>query len=555
MIFNLFPAVPIILLLLYPLLFNSLTVSAIMYLLINIVGFCIFLYSTWYMKEDKKRVLFMIYLVLFTLSMNLLTVAKDYITFFIGWEGVGLMSFLLIGFWFEDKENLRKAKQAFMLTKLTDIGFIIGAAYLTYNNINFMELPYKYSTSGYTHSVPGYIIVLMFLPCIGKSALFPLFIWLPNAMAAPTPVSAYLHSATMVAAGVFYLTKFYHFFSDLFLSTSFFNPPYPPNAHPFVLFLLIGYFISAISAILQSDIKKLLAFSTISHLCLMYMGFFAAPSTEQDVVPFLHLILHAFTKAPLFLIAGILIHNYHTQDIHTLRGVLYKNNALKLILFILILSLSGFPFIGTFWSKYEILQKLNESFRSEFFSILIIIFSNIYCARFYWLLTVKSTDGQKSNISYGKIPLIAIVILSSFLLIFTLFLPIPTIFSGYNHRILPSLIIESLVIIVVFSATRFFLNSIEKIIKQISRLGKYIEFERAYYHILQVPTQFIQFLCRTTVEELWDEFINKFMTSDFVKFVYALYRFFYNGLIYNYLIIILVALLVFFFLLTGNGIS
>lgn len=508
----------------------------------------------------------MIYLTLFTLCMNLLTIATDYIAFFIGWEGVGLTSFLLIGFWFEDKENLRKAKQAFMLTKLTDIGYIVGAAYLTYHNINFMEYPNR----GYS-DVPFSIRILMFLPCIGKSALFPLFVWLPNAMVAPTPVSAHLHSATMVAAGVFYLTKFYAFFEDLFLPTSLHLGGIFEKStfHPFVVILLVGFFLCALCAIMAYDIKRLLAFSTISHLSLMYLGFFTTSHrSTMDYLPFIHLTLHAFTKAPLFLIAGVLMHTYHTQDINKLRGVLCKNNLLKVIFLILVLSLSGFPLVGTFWSKFLILHRLEHSSGSKILPIIVTLLSTLYCARFYVLLTRKPALMQQDVVLHKKvekIPLIAIALLCLFLLIVTVFFSIDMFFylfhpyekaikSSWEIYVSSSLLIESIVIIIAFTLVYIFLDTIEKIIKLIPKAKQNVELEKAYYFIFQVPTQFVQFLCRTTIEELWDEFINRFLASDFMKFVYTIYRFFYNGVLYNYLVIIVISILFFFLVLMGYGI-
>lgn len=523
------------------------------------------------MKEDKRRILFMIYLTLFTFCMNLLTVAQNYIAFFIGWEGVGLTSFLLIGFWFEDKENIRKAKQAFMLTKLADIGYIIGAGYLTYYNINFME---KGGISDYDRSIlygdiPLPIKFLMFLPCIGKSALFPLFVWLPNAMVAPTPVSAHLHSATMVAAGVFYLTKFYLFFEELFkFSLSNIMPEvFTSHLNPLIILIIIGFFLCSLCATLASDIKRLLAFSTISHLSLMYAGFFIDGLVPiYGNVPFCHLILHAFTKAPLFLIAGVLMHLYHTQDIYKLRGVFHKNNIFKAILFILVLSLAGFPFVGTFWSKSLILWRLENTVHSELLSAAITVVSALYCARLYFLLTAKpsSTEQEMSqDIKGEKIPFISISILCLFLVLSSLFLLGQFFFKVVSNppmklptitEISSSLITETVIIVSTFILTYLFLNPLEKIIKIIPKATQYVELERAYYFVFQLPIQFIQFLSRTTIEELWDEFVNKFISSDFVKFIYGFYKFFYNGVIYNYLIIILLSMVVFFFILAGYGI-
>ncbi|MFN7181181.1 MAG: NADH-quinone oxidoreductase subunit L [Planctomycetota bacterium] len=531
--FNLFPLIPVLLLLLFPIFFNALTVSSIMYLLVNTVSFCIFLYSTWYMKTDKRRGLFMIYLTLFTLFMNILTVANDYITFFIGWEGVGLTSFLLIGFWFEDKENLRKAKQAFLLTKLTDIGYIVGAGYLMSKQINLIDF-----TQWHGSDVPTLIRFLMFTPCIGKSALFPLFIWLPNAMVAPTPVSAHLHSATMVAAGVFYLTRF----KDI---------AYMPEI--IIWFILAGYFIVSLLAFLETDIKRLLAYSTLSHLSLMYLGFAAGYSTNKgNMIPFYYMILHAFTKAPLFLIAGVLIHQYHTQNLIELRGVLYKNNLLKVILLFLTLSLAGFLFIGIFWSKFYILVETASLFGSEVIPIAITLLSSAYCARFYFLLTSKAPLSNQAP-PIPKIPTISILILFVFLLGLSIYIPISTFHhtglttSPFSKEHIISVVVELIVMVFVFTIIYLKLDWVAHI-TTIQIPKKYIVLERIYYNIFQIPVQFLQFFCRTQIEELWDKFVNSFLSSDFARFIHNAYRVFYNGLIYNYLLLIVVSLLVLFLL-------
>ncbi len=534
-IFNLFPGIPILLLLIYPFIFKGLTVSSIMYLLINIVSFCIFLYSTWYMKEDKRRTLFMVYLTFFTLFMNLLTIADDYIIFFIGWEGVGLSSFLLIGFWFENKENTRKAKQAFLLTKLSDIGYIIGAGYLIYNDINFMAFENS-------SNIPLAIRFLMFLPCIGKSALFPLFIWLPNAMVAPTPVSAHLHSATMVAAGVFYLTKFQSFFSPLFNDIQI--------NYAITYLIITGYFLVSFLAFIESDIKKLLAYSTISHLSLMYLGFLCASSSNiKNYIPFLHMILHAFTKAPLFLIAGVLIHKYHSQDLNKLRGTLYANTLLKATFLLLILSLSGFIFIGTFWSKFLILIYLENKFHSEALPLIITILSSAYCARFYFLLTKKDTEHIARH-QLSITPIISIILLSIFLIGVTLLITFFQFNPNYKpYHIYPyikPLGIEFILIVLVFTITYLFPNSVEQLTMIIRGLKKHLFLERIYYNIFQIPTQFVQFLCRTHIEEIADKFVNLFLTTDFVRFIHNAYRFIYNGIIYNYIAIIFISILIFF---------
>jgi NADH-quinone oxidoreductase subunit L len=586
--FKFFPLLPLFLILISPYIFSRVGISLIMFLLINIISFCIFLYSTWYMKDDKRRTLFMIYLSGFTLFMNLLTVAKDYITFFIGWEGVGLTSFLLIGFWFEDKENVRKAKQAFLLTKLTDIGYIVGAAYLMYNNINFMNIDEKSLTQmpdenfeiGFKE-VPPIIRFLMFTPCIGKSALFPLLVWLPNAMVAPTPVSAHLHSATMVAAGVFYITKFSNFFGNILPVSLITGKTYFAFLIPSLYLFLIGFLLSAILAFFQPDIKKLLAYSTINNLSLMYLGYFITTPQSLPItgsahssgylVSFLHLILHALSKASLFLISGILIHTFHTQELQKLKGSLSQNTILKFLFIFFILSLSGLPPFGSFWSKSLILHHIEDYHPFKILSYIMAILSSLYCARIFTILIKKdTTQNQNVEIHLPKIPIISLCILFAILvslsILFTLQYVIkkPIIFPSYPFRHFifhPGLYLnfkmianEAILVILSFSFIYLFFEKIEKLISLLTKAFEQVSLEKIYFYTFQVPVQFIHFFVRKSVEIAFDTLLNSLLTSELVKFLYNLYSSLYNGLLTNYLIILIISLAAFIAILLGYAI-
>jgi len=330
-------------------LFDSLT--KIMLLFITGITTLIVLYSLGYMKGDPGYTRFLSYLNLFLFSMIILVLADSLPLTFLGWEGVGLCSYLLIGFWNKDLLNCAAANKAFLVNRIGDVGFLLGmfaliviggSTLLNYENLN-QALEGDFTTS----ISSGWLIIaafFLFFACTGKSAQIPLLTWLPDAMAGPTPVSALIHAATMVTAGVYLVARL----SMLFIST--------PEILFFVLLIAIATALwAAIAGLVQHDIKKVLAYSTVSQLGFMFM---AAGAGAFDVAIF-HVFTHAFTKAALFLAAGSVIHALGgEQDIRKMGGLASKLPSTFLIMLVAWASLIGLPGLSCFWSKDLILERL-----------------------------------------------------------------------------------------------------------------------------------------------------------------------------------------------------
>ena len=311
-------------------------------LMVTGVGTLIHLYSVGYMHGDPRFARFFAYLNLFAVSMLLLVLGDNLLLTFLGWEGVGACSYLLIGFWFEKPENGTAAKKAFVTNRVGDTGFLIAmfVTFLTFGSLNYSEvLP---MAPGLAEGTAVAITLLLFVGAIGKSAQIPLFVWLPDAMAGPTPVSAFIHAATMVTAGVYLLCRM--------------NPVVEASADwvPFVIALVgaLTALLAATIALAQNDIKKVLAFSTVSQLGYMFL----AVGSGAYVAAIFHMITHAFFKALLFLDAGSVIHGMHEeQDMRRMGGLRKLMPVTAVTMIIGTLAISGIPPFSGFWSKDEIL--------------------------------------------------------------------------------------------------------------------------------------------------------------------------------------------------------
>ncbi len=316
--------------------------STMMLVVVSVVSFLVHLYSVGYMKGDKRYWLYFVELQLFSASMLGLVFAHNYLQMFIFWELVGLCSYLLIGFWYEKKTVTDASKKAFLVTRIGDVGMLIGILLIFLNtNTTIFSGVFGAAESGVLS--PGMITaisILLFCGAMGKSAQFPLHVWLPDAMEGPTPVSALIHAATMVAAGVYLVGRSFPLFS---LS---------PQA--MMVVAVIGTFtalFAATMAVVQTDIKRVLAYSTISQLG--YMMF--ALGIGAYVAGLFHLMTHAFFKALLFLGSGSVIHAAHTQNITEMGGLGKKMKTTAWTFIVGSLSLAGFPLLAGFWSKDEIL--------------------------------------------------------------------------------------------------------------------------------------------------------------------------------------------------------
>jgi NADH-quinone oxidoreductase subunit L len=318
--------------------------TLLMLVVVHLVAFLVQIFSISYLHQDHGRWRYFAFLGLFVFSMLVIVLSGSLLLMYVGWELVGLSSYLLIGFWYEKPRAVWAAKKAFILNRIGDAGFLIGIL-LMFWHFGTTEL----SVIGYQLSVNGFHItdnsllitgigLLLFCGAIGKSAQFPLSAWLPDAMEGPTPVSALIHAATMVAAGIFLLARIH------FLLT--------PNA--LLVVTLIGTITmisGAYRATFQTDIKKLLAYSTISQLGLMVMGM-GVGAREASLF---HLLTHAFFKAGLFLCAGAVIHAIDSQDMRQMGGLKQKMPVTFIAYSICAAALAGLPFLSGFLSKDAIL--------------------------------------------------------------------------------------------------------------------------------------------------------------------------------------------------------
>ena len=327
-----------------------------MLLFITGIGALITLYSIGYMHGDRGFARFFSYINLFLFSMIVLVLSDSLLFTFLGWEGVGLCSYLLIGFWNKDLNNCKAANKAFIVNRVGDIGFILGMLCLI--TIGGSSLLNYESLNAFVRMLSGDMLatvlpilclagVLFFVGCTGKSAQIPLLTWLPDAMAGPTPVSALIHAATMVTSGVYLLAR---------LSSMFVLIPVVLDIITWIG--LLTAFWAAVAGLFQNDIKKVLAYSTISQLGYMFM---AAGVVAFDASIF-HVFTHAFFKAALFLGAGAIIHALSgEQDMRKMGGMIKKTPVTACVMIFAFLAIIGFPGFAGFWSKDLILEKLYVS--------------------------------------------------------------------------------------------------------------------------------------------------------------------------------------------------
>ncbi len=320
--------------------------SALFLLIITGIGFLIHVYSVGYMHDDDGFARFFTYLNLFVFFMLLLVLGNNYLIMFVGWEGVGLCSYLLIGFWFKNTAYNNAARKAFVMNRIGDLGFLLGIIliFVCYGSISYNEIFMRAGTV--STPVVTAIALLLFVGAMGKSAQIPLYTWLPDAMAGPTPVSALIHAATMVTAGIYMVVR-----SNVFYSIS------TVASETVAIVGVVTALFAATIGLFQNDIKKILAYSTVSQLGLMFLGLGVGAYSSAVF----HVTTHAFFKALLFLGAGSVIHAMGgEQDIRKMGGLSGKIKITFVTMLLGTIAISGIPPFSGFFSKDEILAHTYE---------------------------------------------------------------------------------------------------------------------------------------------------------------------------------------------------
>ena len=368
--------------------------SSVMLVVVTLVSSLVHIYSIGYMSHDPHKQRFMAYLSLFTFAMLTLVTSDNFIQLFFGWEGVGLCSYFLIGFWYKKESANAAAIKAFVVNRVGDFGFALGIFLIFYifDTVNYDEVFQKIPLFldnrlvflGINFKSVDLICLLLFLGAMGKSAQFLLHTWLPDAMEGPTPVSALIHAATMVTAGVFLVVRC--------------SPIYEYSELALSIITIVGIltaFFAATVALVQSDIKKIIAYSTCSQLGYM---FFAAGIGAYNVAMF-HLFTHAFFKALLFLGSGSVIHSFKDeQNINQMGGVWKKLPYTYSLMIIGTLALTGFPFLSGFYSKeaiieFAFLRGNTLGMFAAYSGIFVALLTSIYS----WRLIFKTFHGNYNN--------------------------------------------------------------------------------------------------------------------------------------------------------------
>ncbi len=392
-----------------PFAFQVDALSSLFLLIITGVGFLIHVYSMSYMHEDSGMVKYFAYLNLFVFSMLLLVLGANYLIMFIGWEGVGLCSYLLIGFWFKNRDYTNAAKKAFVMNRIGDLGFLVGMLLVL---ANFHTLTYKdfftqLSSGGAGNgSLYFWITVCFFIGATGKSAQVPLYTWLPDAMAGPTPVSALIHAATMVTAGIYMIAR-----SNVLYTLA------PATLNIVAIIGLVTAILAATIAIRQYDIKKVLAYSTVSQLGFMFLALGVGAYTTAVF----HVMTHAFFKALLFLGSGSVIHAMGgEQDIRKMGGLSKHMKITQLTFLIGCLAISGIPGLSGFFSKDAILTAAYEHNPVLYYlGIVAAMMTAFYMFRLYFLTftgSFRGTEEQHHHLHESPaamtMPLVVLAILS-----------------------------------------------------------------------------------------------------------------------------------------------
>ena len=377
-------------------------------LIITGIGFLIHIYSMGYMHDDEGFARFFTYLNLFVFFMLLLVLGNNYLIMFVGWEGVGLCSYLLIGFWFKNTAYNNAAKKAFIMNRIGDLGFLLGIIliYVTFGSISYKEVFTQASFLSSGDNTLTVITLLLFVGAMGKSAQLPLYTWLPDAMAGPTPVSALIHAATMVTAGIYMIAR-----SNILYTLA------PISMEVVAIVGACTLLFAATIGLAQNDIKKVLAYSTVSQLGYMFLALGVGSYTGAVF----HVMTHAFFKALLFLGAGSVIHAMSgEQDIRKMGGLKKYIPITQLTFLLGTLAIVGFPGFSGFFSKDEILARAYEHNPILWFvGVLGAAMTTFYMFRLYFLTfkgTFRGTHEQEHHLHESPksmtIPLIVLAVFS-----------------------------------------------------------------------------------------------------------------------------------------------
>lgn len=403
--------------------------SSLFLLIITGIGFLIHLYSTAYMHEEESDhyARYFAYLNLFVFSMLLLVLGSNFLIMFIGWEGVGLCSYLLIGYWFKNTDYTKAAKKAFVMNRIGDLGFLLAIFWIIqqFGTLTYSEVFSKASALPMGSAILTGITLLMFVGATGKSAQIPLYTWLPDAMAGPTPVSALIHAATMVTAGIYMIAR-----SNVMFTLS------PVTQTVVAVIGLATALFAATIALKQNDIKKVLAYSTVSQLGYMFLGLGVGAYTGAVF----HVMTHAFFKALLFLGAGSVIHAmHHEQDIRVMGGLKKKLPITHITFLVGCIAIAGIPPFSGFFSKDEILSAAYS--KNMIYWILGVIgamMTAFYMFRLYamtFLGQFRGTHEQEHHLHESPaamtIPLVILAILSAI----GGFVGIPEVFAPGAHQL------------------------------------------------------------------------------------------------------------------------
>jgi NADH-quinone oxidoreductase subunit L len=403
--------------------------SALFLLIITGVGFLIHVYSTSYMHEEAPHhyARYFAYLNLFVFSMLLLVLGANYLIMFIGWEGVGLCSYLLIGYWFKNNEYGNAARKAFVMNRIGDLGFLLGLFLIIqqFGSLTYTEVFSQASGMFKGETIIVVITLLLFVGATGKSAQIPLYTWLPDAMAGPTPVSALIHAATMVTAGIYMIAR-----SNILYTLA------PVSQTVVAVIGLATAILAATIALKQNDIKKVLAYSTVSQLGYMFLGLGVGAYTGAVF----HVMTHAFFKALLFLGAGSVIHAmHHEQDIRKMGGLAKKLPTTHWTFLAGCIAIAGIPPFSGFFSKDEILV---HAFAANPVYYIIglagALMTAYYMFRLYAMTfrgTFRGTHEQEHHLHESPwqmtVPLVVLAVLA----IVAGFVGIPELFAADSHKL------------------------------------------------------------------------------------------------------------------------